>query len=222
MITFSYLLLAAACLGLCFWLWPRKATLHAPAQGALKAVWVALVLVVITALLLGLAGIGLQADALQHAQRMIGLAAQHMSLPLLGLACLYLGRGLRWKPVIWSQIILGLLAFYQLAQYLEWQSAYQWLVNLIGALCLVLTALLYLRRDRRISLYCLVAVVALLIPAALGNTLPLATLLSAGQQASWLLPGFVAAGLAVGLLAEQAHNRDSYSQQDGPGSEPGS
>lgn len=216
MITLSYGLLAAAALALCFWLWQRKRQLNVEAQGALKASLVALLLVASTALLLGLANWGASHASLEHAQRIMGLAAQHMSLPLLGLACLVLGRGLRFKPVIWSQIILGLLAFYELSRYLEWQAGYQWLVNLLGAACLALIAFGYRREDLRISVLCLVGLISLLAPALLYSTRPLASLLDSSLQASWLLPGFVGCALAVGLLAEQAHNADVNSHHRGP------
>lgn len=206
MITASYLLLAAAAVGLSAWLWQRKSGLHAEAQGAIKASLVALLLTASTALLLALAGWGASQASVEHAQRIMGLAAQHMSLPLLGLACLMLGRGMRWKPVVWSQIILGLLGFYELSRYLEWQAGYQWLVNLLGAVCLLVVALLYLRRDWRVSLVSTAGVVGLLAPALLYSSMPLAGLLDPSVQASWLLTGFVGCALAVGLLAEQAHN----------------
>lgn len=216
MIGLSYLLLCAAALGLCHWLWQRKPQMRTEAQGALKASLVALLLAASTALLLGLASWGLSNDSVAHAQRIMGLAAQHMSLPLLGLACLLLGRGLRWKPVIWSQIILGLLAFYELSRYLEWQAGYQWLVNLIGAGCLAQIAFQYRQQDLRISVLCLVGLISLLTPALIASSLPLASLLDSSPHASWLLPGFVACALAVGLLAEQAHNGDTDSHHSAP------
>lgn len=216
MIALSYLLLSAATLALCFWLWQRKNALHVQAQGALKASMVALLLTASSALLLGLASWGASNAGIEHAQRIMGLAAQHMSLPLLGLVCLVLGRGMRWKPVIWSQIILGLLGFYELSRYLEWQAGYQWLVNLLGAACLVLIACLYRRQDWRISVLCIAGLGGLLTPALLHHTLPLASLLDSSPQASWLLPGFVGCALAVGLLAEQAHNKDLNSPYSGP------
>lgn len=216
MIGLSYLLLGIAATGLCLWLWQRKPQMHAEAQAALKASLVALLLAASSALLLGLAAWGAEQASVEHAQRIMGLAAQHISLPLLGLACLVLGRGLRWKPVIWSQIILGLLAFYELSRYLEWQIGYLWLVNLIGSGCLALTALLYRQQDRRISVLCLAGLVSLLAPALIYSSLPLASLLDSSSQASWLLPGFVACALAVGLLAEQAHNSAIDSHRRGP------
>lgn len=216
MIALSYLLLSAAATGLCFWLWRRHQALSTPARGALKASLVALLLCASSAMLLGFAAWGWSSEGVGHGQRIMGLAAQHMSLPLLGLVCLFLTKGLDWKPVIWSQIILGLLGFYELSRYLEWQAGYQWLVNLSGAGCLLLSALLCLRRDWRISVLCLVGLTSLLTPALLSNSLPLASLLHSSTQASWLLPGFVACALAVGLLAEQAHNRSTDSTEGGP------
>ncbi len=204
-----YLVLAVGLLLLCFWLWNRRADRREGARGTITASLVALILVASSALPLALAQWGLGNNSVEHAQRMMGLAAQHMSLPLLGLACLYLASGWRWKPMVWSRIILGILVFYELSRYLEWQSGYLWLVSLIGAGALGISAVLNVGRDRRVGILCLAAIVCLLAPAMLGglaDRLPLLSLLDASTHASWLVPGFVAAGLAVGVLAEQAHN----------------
>lgn len=204
-----YLVLAASALGLCFWLWVHRADRREGARGAITASLVALALVASSALPLGLAQWGIGNNSIEHAQRIMGLAAQHMSVPLLGLACLYLASGWRWKPMIWSRLILGILAFYELSRYVEWQSGYLWLLTLGGVLALGISGLLNVGRDRRVGILCLAAIVCLLAPSLFGglaDSLPLLSLLDASIDSSWLVTGFVAAGLAVGVLAEQAHN----------------
>lgn len=204
-----YLVLAASALGLCFWLWGHRADRREGARGAITASLVALALVASSALPLALAQWGIGNNSIEHAQRIMGLAAQHMSVPLLGLACLYLASGWRWKPMIWSRIILGILAFYELSRYVDWQTAYLWLLTVGGVLALGISGLLNVGRDRRVGILCLAAIVCLLAPSLFGgltDSLPLLSLLDASIDSSWLVPGFVAAGLAVGVLAEQAHN----------------
>lgn len=208
-----YLVLAASALGLCFWLWGHRADRREGARGAITASLVALALVASSALPLALAQWGIGNNSIEHAQRIMGLAGQHMSVPLLGLACLYLASGWRWKPMIWSRIILGILAFYELSRYVEWQSGYLWLLTLGGVLALGISGLLNVGRDRRVGILCLAAIVCLLAPSLFGglaNSLPLLSLLDASIDSSWLVPGFVAAGLAVGVLAEQAHNDNRH------------
>lgn len=209
MTAISYLLLALFMAGICLWLWRLRYDRREGARGALVASLVGLLLGAASALLLGLGQWGLGNEGVEQAQRIMGLAAQHMSLPLLGLASLYLARGLQWKPAVWGQIILALMAFYELSRYLQWQAGYQWLVNLAGLVALGIAGWLSAARDKRIPLLCLVAWVGLLMPTLLGDGQMLHALLDGSQQASWLIPGFVAAGLAVGLLAEQAHNGPS-------------
>lgn len=204
-----YLLLGVSALGLCVWLWRHRAGRREGARGAITAGLVALVLVASSALPLAFVQWELVGKSVEHAQRIMGLAAQHMSLPLLGFACLYLASGWRWQPVIWSRIILGILAFYELSRYLEWQTGYLWLLTSIGAVGLAASGLLNIGRDRRVGILCLAAIVCLLAPtliSGLTGQLPLLSLLDASSHASWLIPGFIAAGMAVGVLAEQAHN----------------
>lgn len=206
-----YLVLAAGSLGLCAWLWRQRANRREGARGAITASLVALVLIASSALPLAFVQWDILGKGAEHAQRIMGLAAQHMSLPLLGLACLYLASGWRWKPIIWSRIILGILAFYELSRYLEWQSGYLWLLTLTGAGALAISGLLNIGRDRRVGIFCLAAIVCLLAPtlfAGIGDRLPLLSLLDASSHASWLVPGFIAAALAVGVLAQQAHNEE--------------
>lgn len=217
-----YLVLSASVLLLCFWLWHRRADRREGARGAVTASLVALALIFATALPLALARWGVSHENLEHAQRIMGLAAQHMSLPLLGLACLYLASGWHWKPMIWSRIILGILAFYELSRYLEWQTGYLWLLSLAGTAALGISGLLNAGRDRRVGILCLATIICLLAPAllpGLGSPLPLLSLLDASVHASWLIPGFIAAGLAVGVLAEQAHNGNQNDTGSGARSE---
>lgn len=219
MIALVYGALAGSSVWLCFWLWQRRADRREGARGAITAALVALALVVSTALPLALAHWGVGSKPVEHAQRIMGLAAQHMSLPLLGLACLYLAKGWRWKPMIWSRIILGILAFYELSRYLDWQSGYLWLITLTGAVSLATSGLLNIGRDRRIVILCLAAIICTLAPAVLAGLaeqLPLIALLDASTHASWLVPGFIAAGLAVGVLAEQAHNGEHPTETETP------
>ncbi|MCL5041716.1 MAG: hypothetical protein M1440_04475 [Gammaproteobacteria bacterium] len=209
MIALSYLLLAAAASFFCFWLWPRRQRCRAGARGAITATLVALVLVILSSGLhvLGLAGVS--NDGIEHSQRIIGLSAQVMTLPLFGLACFYLAHNLQWSPPTWAKIILGLMAFFELSRYLEQQIAYQWLVNLIGIAALLAACVISWPRQRLVSLLGAVTVVSVLLPAWFANQVPLSALMDASAHASWLLPGLAALSLMVGLLAEQAHNRES-------------
>ncbi|HDZ56717.1 MAG TPA: hypothetical protein ENI17_08370 [Pseudomonas xinjiangensis] len=201
-----YLLLAVTLCGLAFWVWSRRSPLHNAAHGALVASLVGLFLAAASTLMILVAQWGLTGDVLAHAQRMLGLAAQHLSMPLIGLAALFLARGLAWNPSIWGKIILGGMAFFELSRYLDVQQAYHWLVNMTGLGALLIAGLLNSKEDRRVLILCLVAVASVLAPALIHPGLPLAGLYTATHHASWLIPGFVASGLAVGLLAEQAHN----------------
>jgi hypothetical protein len=206
MTTVVYLALTLASLGLCVWLWPKRAAMHIPARGAVVATLVGLLLVTASAAMILLDLVGWSNAAAGHAQRILGLAAQHMSLPLIGLAALFLARGLTWGPGLWGKVILGIMGFYELFRQLNLASEYLWLVNLIGAAALLATAVLYLSRNGRLAALAVVAPVCLLAPALLSEHTPMDVLFLASSQASWLVPGLVAAGLAVGLLAEQAHN----------------
>ena len=209
MIAFSYLLLAAAASFFCFWLWPRRQRCRPGARGAITAALVGLVLVILSSGLhvLGLAGIS--NDGIEHSQRIFGLSAQVMTLPLLGLVCFYLAHNLQWSPPTWAKVILGLMAFFELSRYLEQQIAYQWLVNLTGIAALLAACVISWPRQRLISLLGAVTVVSVLLPAWFANQVPLSALMDASAHAGWLLPGLVALCLMVGLLAEQAHNRES-------------
>lgn len=206
MTAFVYLLLALACLAICAWLLPKRRVMHTPARGAVVATLVGLLLAAAAAGMLALELFGLGNESVAHAQRILGLAAQHMTLPLAGLAALFLARGLTWSPSIWGKVILGIMGFYELLRHLNWQLEYLWLVNLVGALALLATCLLYLPRSGRVAALAAIAPACLLAPSAPGNAAPLSMLFFPSDQASWLVPGLVAAGLAVGLLSEEAHN----------------
>ncbi len=216
MTTLVYLLLALACLGLCTWLWPKRQALHTPARGAVVATIVGLSLGAASAAMIAMQLLGWSNESAAHAQRILGLATQHMTLPLLGLAALFLARGLTWAPSLWGKIILGIMGFYELLRHLDLQLEFLWLVNLIGALAFAGVCLLYLARDRRAAALAVTAPACLLAPTLLADRTPLDALFVANAQASWLLPGLVAAGLAVGLLSEQAHNAVNAIQPKAP------
>lgn len=206
MTTLVYLLLAVTCLGICAWLWPKRGRMHTPARGAVVATLVGLLLACASAALLSVQSMGWGNESLAHAQRILGLAAQHMTLPLIGLAALFLARGLTWGPSLWGKVILGIMGLYELLRHLDWQLEYLWLVNLVGALALLGAGLLYLPRSPRVAAMAVIGPACLLAPSLLADRSPLDMLFVINSQASWLLPGLVAAGLAVGLLGEEAHN----------------
>ncbi|MEH6388194.1 MAG: hypothetical protein V7772_09995 [Pseudomonas profundi] len=206
MTLFVYVALTTSLLGMSAWLWLHRQPLHLPARGALTAGLVGLLLAAAAALLLVLTELGMNQHGLVHAQRMLGLAAQHLSLPLLGMACLFLALGLHWKPMTWGQIILGLMAFFELARRMQLEQQYHWLVNLVGVAALLFTALLNVRRHRLAAALGVIAAGFLLAPGLLGNEMPLEALFRTSQQASWLIPGFVALGLALGLLSTQSQS----------------
>jgi hypothetical protein len=206
MTTLVYAVLTLGCLGLCAWLWPKREGLHVPARGAVVATLVGLLLAGASAAMIVLQELGASNDAAAHAQRILGLAAQHMTLPLVGLASLFLARGLTWAPSLWGKVILGIMGFYELLRYMELQLEYLWLVNLVGAFALLAAAVLYLPRDRRVTAMAAIAPACALAPALFAGHTPLDALFIANDQASWLIPGLIGAGLAVGLLTEQAHN----------------
>ncbi|WP_304640412.1 hypothetical protein [Pseudomonas sp.] len=206
MTTLVYALLTLACLGLSAWLWPRREGLHVAARGAVVASLVGLLLTAVSAGMIVFHQLGWSNDAAAHGQRILGLAAQHMALPLVGLATLFLARGLTWGPSLWSKVILGIMGFYELSRHMGLQLEYLWLVNLVGALALLASAVLYLPRDRRLVALAALAPAFLLAPALFAGRAPLDALFIANDHASWLIPGLVGAGLAVGLLTEQAHN----------------
>ena len=213
MIALSYLLLTLAAGSLCLWLWPRRQASRNGARGAITAALVALALVVLSSSLI-LAGLWFtEPAAVEHSQRIFGLAAQVMTLPLLGLASLSLARNRQWSPAVWGKIILGLMAFFELSRYLEQQLAYQWLVNLLGLAALLAATLPYWSRQRLIALLGLTSTISLLLPAWPAHV-PLAALIDVDHRASWLLPGMVAAGLLLGLLSEQAHNKATAATAD--------
>lgn len=203
MMLFVYIALSFSLIGMSFWLWLHRQPLHLPARGALTAGLVGLLLAAAAALLLVLVQLGVDQHGVAHAQRMLGLAAQHLTLPLLGMACLFLALGLHWKPMAWGQIILGLMAFYELARRLQLEQQYCWLVNLIGVAALLCAALLSTRRHRLAAALCVMAAGFLLAPALVADGMPLAALYTADQHASWLIPGFVALALALGVLSTQ-------------------
>ena len=91
----------------------------------------------------------------------------------------------------------------RLARRLQLEQQYCWLVNLIGVAALLCAALLSTRRHRLAAALCVMAAGFLLAPALVADGMPLAALYTADQHASWLIPGFVALALALGVLSTQ-------------------
>lgn len=205
MMSLTYGLLSAALLGLSLWLWQRRSGLHENARGAVTAALLALLLPAASSLLLTLDGLAL-GDTLVHIQRMLGLAAQSISLPLLGLSALYLAFGLRWQPANWGRILLGLMAAFELTRRMDMQHNYQWSISLISLALLLMACALILRRDLRPMLFASVAIIGVAAPLFSPGAAVLAGLLDSSPLALWLFPALLGTGLAVGLLSEQAHN----------------
>ncbi len=137
-------------------------------------------------------------------QQMLGHAARHMSLPLLGLAALQLVRGQHWQPVVWGRLVIGLMLGFEVARRLGWQDGWLWTISLAGLTAFGAAALLHLS-DKRIATCWLLSSAGLLLPVMSGAT-PMAALVDSSLAASALLPLFCGAALAVGLLANQVHN----------------
>ncbi|SDS21693.1 hypothetical protein SAMN05216271_1420 [Halopseudomonas sabulinigri] len=208
MISLAYGLLCASLLALGYWLWQRRSGLSENARGALTATLLALLLPAISSLLLALQSLEL-GDVVTHTQRIFGLAAQSISLPLLGLAALYLAFGLRWQPGNWGRILLGLMAAFELTRRMQLQHGYQWSISLVGLLLLILSCMLILRRDLRPMLTGAACCLGALAPLFSAGAPALAGLLDSSALVLWLFPALLGAGLTVGLLSEQAHNRSS-------------
>ena len=205
MMSLLYGLLSAALLGLSLWLWQRRNRLHENARGAVTASLLALLLPAASSLLLTLDSLAL-GETVTHIQRILGLAAQSISLPLLGLTAFYLAFGLRWQPANWGRILLGLMAAFELTRRMDMQHGYQWSISLIGLALLMLACMLILRRDLRPILAGIIATIGILAPLFSPGASALAGLLSSSAMALWLFPALLGAGLTVGLLSEQAHN----------------
>ncbi|MEH6492327.1 hypothetical protein [Halopseudomonas sp.] len=191
-----------------YWLWQRREGLSDNARGALTAALLALLLPAVSSLLLALDTLGL-GSTLTHIQRIFGLAAQSISLPLLGLASFYLAFGLRWQAANWGRILLALMAAFELTRRMDLQHGYQWSISLLGLLLLVLGCLLILRRDARPLMAAAATCIGLLAPLFSPDAPALAALVDGSALVYWLFPALLGTGLAVGLLSEQAHNRPS-------------
>ncbi|WP_341707047.1 hypothetical protein [Halopseudomonas sp.] len=206
----AYGVLTLALIAACLWLWRQREPLATPARGAITAALLGLGLAAAASLLLSL---GSLAKELEHTQRMLGLAAQNISLPLLGLAAFYLGRGLQWQPAMWGRILLGLMAAFELLRRMDLLFGYQWVINSAGLLAMLAGCLLVVKGDRRPLPYTLVCAAGTLAPLQEPSAAPLADLFLASNTLFWLFPALLGAALTVGLLSEQAHNRaqpDSY------------
>lgn len=200
-----YCVLGLSLAGAAGWVFNRRRGLSDPARGAITASVVALLIAAVAALLTVLV-LTMDGDGLRHAQRLFGLAARHLSIPVLGLAACYLMNGWRWKPMVWGQVILGLMGAFELARLLELSPHYEWLVNGLG-LVLLAWACLGIGRARVLIILAIAAVGCLLAAALIAGTTPLAALFRPLPTASWLIPGLLACALAVGVLADQAHNK---------------
>ncbi|MEL0167748.1 MAG: hypothetical protein VW877_06415 [Pseudomonadaceae bacterium] len=200
----AYGVLTLALIAAGLWLWRQRAPLTTPARGAMTAALLSLGLPAAASLLLSL---GELASALAQTQRMLGLAAQNLSLPLLGLAALYLGRGLQWQPAVWGRILLGLMAGFELLRRMDQLFGYQWVMNSAAVVTMLVGCLLVFRQDRRALPAVLLCAIGTLAPMFTPGTAPLADLFVPGSTLLWLFPALLGAALTVGLLSEQAHNR---------------
>ncbi|UAW99195.1 hypothetical protein KEM63_04270 [Halopseudomonas nanhaiensis] len=200
-----YTLLGLSLAGASGWLFKRRSGLSHAAGGAVTASVVVLLIAAVAALLTALV-LGIGGDGLKHAQRLFGLAARHLSIPVLGLAACFLMNGWRWKPMVWGQVILGLMGAFELARLLDLSLHYEWLVNGLG-LVLLAWACLGVGRARVLIILAIAAVGCLLAAALIADTTPLTALFRPLPTASWLIPGLLATALAVGVLADQAHNK---------------
>ncbi|MEH6565063.1 MAG: hypothetical protein V7756_07060 [Halopseudomonas sp.] len=205
MISLAYGLLCAALLVLGYWLKQRRSRLNNHARGALNAALLALSLPAASALLLAFGDLS-QHQTLAHVQRILGLAAQNISLPLIGLSGFYLAFGLRWQPANWGRILLGLMAAFELTRRMDMQHGYQWSISLLGLVLLLLACALILLRDLRPILAGGATMLGVLAPLFSANAAALAGLLESSPLVFWLFPALLGAGLTVGLLSEQAHN----------------
>jgi hypothetical protein len=202
----AYALLSLLLLGTAGWLWSSRRQLTPLARGANTAALFGLGLAAASSLMLSFGGL-LGDDRLAHTQRMMGLAAQSISLPLLGLAALYLAWGLRWQPATWGRILLGLMAAFELTRRMDMQHSYQWLINTASLLVMLMGALLVLGRDHRPLLATALCLIGTLAPLFIPGSAPLASLYTPSAELIWLFPALLGAGATVGLLSDQAHNR---------------
>lgn len=207
----AYGVLTLALIVACLWLWRQREPLTTPARGAITAALLGLGLAAAASLLLSL---GSLAKELEHTQRMLGLAAQNISLPLLGLAAFYLGRGLQWQPAMWGRILLGLMAAFELLRRMDLLFGYQWVINSAGLLAMLAGCLLVVKGDRRPLPFALVCAAGTLAPLLEPSAAPLADLFLASNTLFWLFPALLGAALTVGLLSEQAHNRAQPDSDD--------
>lgn len=208
---FAHGVLTLALIAVSLWLWRQREPLAAPARGAISAALLGLGLAAAASLLQSL---GTLASELEQTQRMLGLAAQNISLPLLGLAAFYLGRGLQWQPAMWGRILLGLMAAFELLRRMELLFGYQWVINGAGLLAMLAGCLLVLSRDRRPLPFALVCAGGTLAPLLEPGAAPLNDLFATGNTLFWAFPALLGAALAVGLLSEQAHNRAQPDSED--------
>ena len=207
----AYGLLTLLLIAASFWLWRQRRPLSATARGAMTAALLGLGLAAADSLLLSL---GSLAKELEHTQRILGLAAQNLSLPLLGLAAFYLGRGLQWQPAAWGRILLGLMAAFELLRRMDQLFGYQWVINSAALLVMLAGCLLVARQDRRPLPFVALCAVGTLTPLLQPGAAPLAELFVPGDTLLLLFPTLLGAAVTVGLLSEQAHNRSQPEPDD--------
>ena len=204
MTTFIYGILALALFAASGWLFTQRGALSTSAKGAVTASVVVLMLAGIAALLSLFVVTGFDGDALRHGQRLFGLAARHMTVPVVGLAACFLMYGWQWKPMVWGQVILGLMGAFELARLLDASLRYEWLVNGLGLVALGWAC--FAARNRLLAILA-TAVGCLFAAALVADTAPLMALFRPAPSAGWLIPGLAGGALAVGVLADQAHNK---------------
>lgn len=203
MIAVLYGLLGLATGALTLWLTRRRGHSERNGRAAMHAALLGLLLPTLGLLLMALAPAD-NSHTVTQMQQMLGQAARHMSLPLLGLAALQLAREQFWQPMAWGRLVIGLMLCFEVARRLDWQEGWLWLISLAGLAAFGAAALLRIR-DKRIAGCWLLSSLGLLLPM-IGGAAPMAAMLEPSLTASALLPLFAGAALAVGLLANPAHN----------------
>lgn len=200
MIATLYLLLGLATGAWCLWLTRRRSRLDANGRAAIHAALLGLILSTLALLLMAVTSAA-NSNAVSPMQQMLGHAAQHMSLPLLGLAALQLAREQLWQPIAWGRLVIGLMLGFEVSRRLGWQDQWLWLISLASLGALGTAALLHLS-DKRLLACWLLSSAGLLIPLVSGG-LPLTALINASLSSGALLLLYTGASLTIGLLANR-------------------
>lgn len=197
MIAMLYLVLGLTTGICCLWLTPRRSRLTIEGRAAVHAALLGLILPTLALLLMSFTS-ALSSHAINPVQHMLGHAAQHMSLPLLGLAALQLTRDQPWQPIAWGRLVIGLMLGFEVSRRLGWQEQWLWLINLAGLGALGLAALRHLA-DKRLMVCWVLSSAGLLAPFSSGG-LPLIALTEANVSAAALLLLYSGATTMIGLL----------------------